>query len=137
VRCERHIFFFARGAQAGGTGSKRAGFHSHRCEVKDRQLNASDSLLFLISAPMVNEVALVLLYGLFGWKIAAIYMSTGLITAMLAGWTIGRLKMERHLEEWVYQIQVGESLNYDEKGNSFADRIRFGLEAVRDIVGKV
>jgi hypothetical protein len=100
-------------------------------------LNASDSLLFLISAPMVNEVALVLLYGLFGWKIAAIYMSTGLITAMLAGWTIGRLKMERHLEEWVYQIQVGESLNYDEKGKSFADRIRFGLEAVRDIVGKV
>ena len=92
---------------------------------------------FLISAPMVNEIALVLLYGLFGWKIAAIYMSTGLIIAMLAGWTIGRLKMEHHLEEWVYKIQVGESGVYDEERKSFGDRIHFGLEAVRDIVGKV
>jgi uncharacterized membrane protein YraQ (UPF0718 family) len=92
---------------------------------------------FLISAPMVNEIALVLLYGLFGWKIAAIYMSTGLIIAMLAGWTIGRLKMERHLEDWVYKIQVGESGVYNEERKSFGDRIHFGLEAVRDIVGKV
>jgi uncharacterized membrane protein YraQ (UPF0718 family) len=92
---------------------------------------------FLISAPMVNEIALVLLYGLFGWEIAAIYMSTGLIIAMLAGWTIGRLKMEHHLEDWVYQIQVGESGVYDEERKSLADRIHFGLEAVRDIVGKV
>lgn len=92
---------------------------------------------FLISSPMVNEVALVLLYGLFGWRIAAIYMSTGLIIAMIAGWTIGRLKMERHLEDWVQEIQVGGSALYDEEEKSFADRIRFGLEAVRDIVGKV
>jgi uncharacterized membrane protein YraQ (UPF0718 family) len=92
---------------------------------------------FLISAPMVNEIGLVLLYGLFGWEIAAIYMSTGLIIAMLAGWTIGRLKMEHHLEEWVYKIQAGESGVYDEERKSFADRIQFGLEAVRDIVGKV
>jgi len=92
---------------------------------------------FLISSPMVNEVALVLLYGLFGWRIAAIYMSTGLIIAMLAGWTIGRLKMERHLEDWVYKIQAGESGVYDEERKSFADRVRFGLDAVRDIVGKV
>jgi uncharacterized membrane protein YraQ (UPF0718 family) len=92
---------------------------------------------FLISAPMVNEIALVLLYGLFGWKIAAIYMSTGLVIAMLAGWTIGRLKMEHHLEDWVYKIQVGESGVYDEERKSLVDRIHFGLEAVRDIVGKV
>jgi uncharacterized membrane protein YraQ (UPF0718 family) len=92
---------------------------------------------FLISAPMVNEIALVLLYGLFGWKIAAIYMSTGLIIAMLAGWTIGRLKMERHLEDWVYEIQAGVTGVYDEERKNFSDRIRFGLEAVRDIVGKV
>jgi len=92
---------------------------------------------FLISAPMVNEIALVLLYGLFGWKIAAIYMSTGLIIAMLAGWTIGRLKMEHHLEDWVYKIQVGGSGVYDEERKRLVDRIHFGLEAVRDIVGKV
>jgi uncharacterized protein len=70
-------------------------------------------------------------------EIAAIYLSTGLIIAMLAGWTIGRLKMEHHLEDWVYQIQVGESGVYDEERKSLADRIQFGLEAVRDIVGKV
>ena len=50
---------------------------------------------------MVNEIALVLLYGLFGWKIAAIYLGTGLLIAMIAGWVIGRLNMERHLEDWV------------------------------------
>ncbi len=92
---------------------------------------------FLISAPMVNEIALVLLYSLFGWEIAAIYLSTGLIIAMLAGWTIGRLKLENHVEDWVYKIQMGESGVYGEDRTSFADRIQFGIEAVRDIVGKV
>lgn len=92
---------------------------------------------FLISAPMVNEIALVLLYGLFGWKIAAIYLGTGLIIAIVAGWTIGRLKMEHHIEDWVSQIQVSESGDYPDEPKSFADRIRFGFEAVRDIVGKV
>ena len=92
---------------------------------------------FLISSPMVNEVALVLLYGLFGWRIAAIYMSTGLVIAMIAGWTMGRLKMERYLEDWVLELQVAESAIYGEEKKSFADRIRYGLEAVRDIVGKV
>lgn len=91
---------------------------------------------FLISAPMVNEIALVLLYGLFGWKVAAIYLGTGLLIAMIAGWTIGRLKMERHLEEWVYQIQAGES-GYEEPDQTWEDRIWYGLYAVRDIVGKV
>ncbi len=54
---------------------------------------------FLISAPMVNEVAVVLLYGLLGWKVAAIYMGTGLLIAMVSGWVIGRLKMEQYIEE--------------------------------------
>lgn len=92
---------------------------------------------FLISSPMVNEVALVLLFGLFGWKIAAIYMSTGLVIAMVAGWTIGRLKMERYLEDWILEIQAGESGIDQEEHRSFADRVRFGLDAVRDIAGKV
>jgi uncharacterized membrane protein YraQ (UPF0718 family) len=91
---------------------------------------------FLISAPMVNEIAVVLLYGLFGWKIAAIYMGTGLIIAMVAGWVIGRLKMERHLEEWVYQIQGGK-VSLENEPKNWAARIRYGFEAVRDIVGKV
>jgi uncharacterized membrane protein YraQ (UPF0718 family) len=91
---------------------------------------------FLISAPMVNEIALVLLYGLFGWKVAALYLGMGLMIAMIAGWVIGRLRMEGHLEEWVLRIQVGEC-NLDEEKRTWTDRIRFGLDAVKDIVGKV
>jgi uncharacterized membrane protein YraQ (UPF0718 family) len=62
---------------------------------------------FLISSPMVNEVALVLLYGLFGWRIAALYLSTGLLVAFVAGIVIGRLKLERLVEDYVWQIKVG------------------------------
>lgn len=91
---------------------------------------------FLIAAPMVNEVALVLLYGLFGWKVAAIYLSTGLAIAIIAGWVIGRLKMERHLEEWVYQIQAGQ-IAAESTPEGWVERIRCGFDAVWDIVGKV
>ncbi len=62
---------------------------------------------FLVAAPMVNEVALVLLFGLFGWKVAAVYMGTGLAIAMTSGWVIGRLRMERHVEPWVYEMKAG------------------------------
>ncbi|WP_424315177.1 permease [Haloferula sp.] len=90
---------------------------------------------FLIAAPMVNEVALVLLFGLFGWKVAAIYLGTGLGIAILCGWIIGRLKMEKHVEDWVYQIKAGDA-GEDELIDAAA-RIRLGLEAVKEIVGKV
>ncbi len=63
---------------------------------------------FLISSPMVNEVAVVLLWGLFGWKIAAIYMGTGLLVAIVAGSIIGRLKLEKWVEEYVYKIKTGQ-----------------------------
>jgi uncharacterized protein len=91
---------------------------------------------FLISAPMVNEIALVLLYGLFGWKVAAIYLGTGLLIAMIAGWVIGRLHMERYLEDWVLQIQAGGN-GMVEEDLSWANRIQYGLDAIKDIVGKV
>ena len=91
---------------------------------------------FLISAPMVNEIALVLLYGLFGWKVAALYLSTGLLVAMIAGWVIGRLRMESHLESWVLELQMAEC-ETDEEHRAWTDRLRYGLDAVRDIVGKV
>jgi uncharacterized membrane protein YraQ (UPF0718 family) len=92
---------------------------------------------FLISAPMVNEIALVLLYGLFGWKIAAIYAGTGLLIAMVSGWVIGRLRMERHVEEWVYAAPGGGGDKYSEQRMTWLDRVRYGIEAVQDIVGKV
>lgn len=90
---------------------------------------------FLISAPMVNEVALVLLYGLFGWRVAAIYLATGLSVAMVSGWVIGRLHMEPHVESWVYQVRMGELVA--ETRLEWEARIRSGVDAVREIVGKV
>jgi uncharacterized protein len=90
---------------------------------------------FLISAPMVNEVALVLLFGLFGWKVAAIYLGTGLGVALVAGWVIGRLKMERYVESWVFESPPGQDVS--EQALAWPDRIRLGLAAVRDIVGRV
>jgi uncharacterized membrane protein YraQ (UPF0718 family) len=92
---------------------------------------------FLVSAPMVNEIALVLLYGLFGWKIAAIYAGTGLAIAMVSGWVIGRLGMESHVEEWVYAVPGGGDEEGDSPNVSWRDRVHFGLDSVRDIVGKV
>jgi uncharacterized membrane protein YraQ (UPF0718 family) len=90
---------------------------------------------FLISAPMVNEVALVLLFGLFGWKIAVIYLATGLVIALAAGWVIGRLRLERHIESWVFETPAGNAA--EEPALDWAARIRFGQDAVRDIVGRV
>jgi len=91
---------------------------------------------FLVSAPMINEVALVLLFGLFGWKTAALYTSTGLLIAILAGWIIGRLRMERYVEPWVFEVRMGNS-GVAEERLTWDDRIRSGAEAVREIVGKV
>ncbi len=91
---------------------------------------------FLISAPMVNEVALALLFGLFGWEVAALYLGTGLVIAVTAGWVIGRLKLEPHVEPWVYELQVDAVSGVDERLD-WESRLRQGLDAVRDIVGKV
>jgi uncharacterized protein len=91
---------------------------------------------FLIAAPMINEVALVLLFGLFGWKTALIYVSTGLFIAMFSGWVIGKLKLEKWVEEWVYEIKAGK-LDMAEEKTNLNYRIDAGLTAVRDIVSKV
>ncbi len=91
---------------------------------------------FLVSAPMVNEIALVMLFALFGWKIALLYMCTGLCVAMLSGWLIGRLKMERFVEGWVYTTQAS-ACGCERPCAGWHDRIGLGIEAVRDIVGKV
>lgn len=93
------------------------------------------TLSFLISAPMVNEIALVLLFGMFGWKVAAIYLSMGLLIAICAGWIIGRLKLERHVEDWVYATkQGGEDTSAQP---TLQSRIAAGKTAVRNIVGYV
>jgi uncharacterized protein len=94
------------------------------------------TLSFLISAPMVNEIALALLFGLFGWKVAALYLGTGLLIAIVAGWVIGRLKLERHVEPWVYRMHA-DATEVPLPSLTWDSRLRAGLDAVRDIVGKV
>ncbi len=90
---------------------------------------------FLISSPMVNEVAVVLLWGLFGWKIAAIYLGTGLLVAIVAGLTIGKLKLEKWVQEYVYKIQIGQGQEIVK--SVFRDRLRYAKANTADIVKKV
>ncbi len=91
---------------------------------------------FLIAAPMVNEVAIVLLFGLFGWKVALIYVVTGLAVAILAGWIIGKFKLEGWIQDWVFKVNA--QLNpADEAKKPFSERLDAGLDAVSDIVKKV
>ncbi len=90
---------------------------------------------FLIAAPTINEVAIILLFGLFGWKVAALYIASGLIIAILAGMVIGRLKLERYVEDFVWKMQStgmieGEKLTW-------SDRLHRAWESVKEIVGKV
>jgi uncharacterized membrane protein YraQ (UPF0718 family) len=91
---------------------------------------------FLVAAPMINEIAVVLLFGLFGLKTALLYVSTGLLIAITSGYVIGRLKVERFVEDWVFQSH-STTITWEEAVPCFQDRIRTGYEAVKDIVGKV
>lgn len=93
---------------------------------------------FLIAAPMVNEVALALLFGLFGWKVAVLYLGLGLSIAIFAGMVIGKLGMERHLEDWVQKLQNSHSpLGVEASRMNWGERIESGYSHVREIVGKV
>lgn len=89
---------------------------------------------FLISSPMVNEVALVLLWGLFGWKIAGIYIISGLTIAIVAGIIIGKLKLEYLVEEYVYQIKVGQQVIEE---LAWKERIDYAIDYTKEILSKV
>jgi hypothetical protein len=89
---------------------------------------------FLISSPTVNEVALILLLGLFGWRIAAIYIVSGLVIAIVGGIVIGKLGLEDQVEEYVYQIKMGEAALADP---TWSERVTYAKGYVKDIVGKV
>ena len=93
---------------------------------------------FLVTAPMVNEVALVLLFGMFGWKIAGLYMVSGLTLAIFSGIVIGRLHMEQHVEPFVYQVKVRTNTpSQIEARLTWPERFGAALQSTRDIVGKV
>jgi uncharacterized membrane protein YraQ (UPF0718 family) len=90
---------------------------------------------FLVAAPMVNEVALALLFGLFGWRIGLAYLGTGLAIAIAAGWVIGRLRLERHVEPWVFASAApADALDFR---LDWSLRLRCGRDAVQGIVGRV
>lgn len=89
---------------------------------------------FLISSPMVNEVALVMLWGLFGWKIAMIYIGTGLLVAIFGGIIIGRLKLEKWVEEYVFKIHLGEQ---EVHKKTFKERIDYAKFNTLDILRRV
>jgi uncharacterized protein len=91
---------------------------------------------FLITAPMVNEIALALLLAMFGWRIALLYMTTGLIIAISTGIVIGRLGMERQVEDWVYEIRMGQAPAHLQT-LTWMGRIDYGFHQVREIVGRV
>ncbi|HET9211318.1 MAG TPA: permease [Thermoanaerobaculia bacterium] len=93
------------------------------------------TLSFLIAAPMVNEVALVLLFGLFGWRVAAVYLATGLAIAMASGWVLGRWRLERFVEPWVYEAKGGAGA--EETPSSWRGRTAYAAAAVREILGRV
>lgn len=90
---------------------------------------------FLIAAPTINEVAVILLFGLFGWKVASLYIASGLAVAILAGYIIGRLKMEKYVEDFVWKVH--RQVNVTEEKPSWEERIERAWVSVKEIVGKV
>jgi uncharacterized membrane protein YraQ (UPF0718 family) len=89
---------------------------------------------FLISSPMVNEVALIMLWGLFGWKIALIYIGTGLVVAIVAGIVIGKLKMEKYVQDYVWEMQVG---NCEITTMNFRQKIDYAREYTLGLLKKI
>jgi len=90
---------------------------------------------FLISSPMVNEVAIVLLFGLFGWKVAAIYAGTGLLVAIFGGLIIGKLKLEKWVEAYVYEFHSGQE--HEIIKQTFQERLQYAKDSTIDIVKRI
>lgn len=90
---------------------------------------------FLVASPMINEVALVLLLGMFGWKIALLYIVSGLIISILSGIVIGKLKVENLVEEFVYKNKFNGQLQLAEM--SWKERVKYAKNYTRDIIKKV
>jgi uncharacterized membrane protein YraQ (UPF0718 family) len=93
------------------------------------------TISFLISSPMVNEVAVVLLWGLFGWKITVIYIGTGLFVAIIGGFIIGKLRLEKWVEEYVYKIHIGHGQEIIKK--IFKERLQYAKGNTTEILKRV
>lgn len=93
---------------------------------------------FLITSPIMNEVAFVLLLGLFGWKVALLYLASGIIIGVVAGLVLGRMKLERYVEGFVYEIKSkGASQSANVIKPTWLERFQTAAEGTRDIVRRV
>ncbi len=89
---------------------------------------------FLISSPMVNEVALIMLWGLFGWKIALIYAGTGVALAIVSGMVIGKMKMEKYVQDYVWEMQIA---NTEVVETSFREKIDYARSYTVELLRKL
>ena len=89
---------------------------------------------FLISSPMINEIALIMLWGLFGWKIAAIYIGSGLLVAIVAGIVIGRFKMEKYVQDYVWEIKVGAA---EIEEQTFHEKLEYARDYTTGLLKKI
>ncbi|MEI6499084.1 MAG: permease [bacterium] len=90
---------------------------------------------FLVASPMINEVALILLLGMFGWKVALIYIVSGLIIAIIAGIIIGKLRVENLVEEYVFKYKNNANINI--KKLSWRDRTDYAKNYTFNILKKI
>ncbi|HTY12624.1 MAG TPA: permease [Candidatus Omnitrophota bacterium] len=93
------------------------------------------TMSFLVASPMINEVALVMLWGLFGWRIALIYVLSGMAVAVVSGFVIGRAGMERYLEDFVLKTKSPGTGPDQRRG--WNDRFAYGTEYVKEIFSQV
>ena len=90
---------------------------------------------YLIAAPLINEVAAALLWGLFGWKIALLYIASGWIISVVAGFILGKMHLEKYVEDYVYKIKVKNNLKLEKKTQK--QRAKEAYEEVKSIIKKV
>ena len=91
---------------------------------------------FLIASPMINEVAAVILVGVLGWKLAALYVAAGLLVAWLGGLAMQVCRPERWVEDYVWKIRMGEAA-LPESDTSLLGRHRYAVGEVKEIVGRI
>ena len=95
------------------------------------------TLSFLIASPLVNEVAIGLLLTLFGWQVTLAYVAAGVSIAIVAGWVLGRLRLERYVEPFVFETTLGGQVVDSTAGLSFAQRVQMGAEEVSSILRRI
>ena len=95
------------------------------------------TMSFLIASPLVNEIAIGLLLSLFGFKVTALYIGAGLVIAIVAGWVLGRLRLERYVEPFVFETKLAGQVIDSTAGLTFNQRVQMGAEEVVAILRKI